>query len=68
VSTSDLNALVARVAAEPELLEPLIGIRESDRFRAAVLEVADQLQLDVDAAEIDDAVTAARRWWFERWI
>jgi hypothetical protein len=67
MSRHGLDALRARVHADPELARRLRGLAP-ERFHAEVLRLAAEAGDDVTPAEVGEAVTQARQAWMLRWI
>jgi hypothetical protein len=67
VSTG-LDQLRIAVLERPDLQARLLTYDDPRTFAAAVVGLAGELGLDVNEADVDRAIGAARRAWFERWI
>ena len=63
----DLDALRARVAADPELAGRLRAI-DPEHFVAEATRIARELGYDVKESDLDEAIAGARRAWMMRWI
>jgi len=67
MSREGLDALRARVSADPELARRLHGL-EPERFAGEVARLAAELGLDVAEADLDAAIAQARMAWMLRWV
>ena len=67
MSQRGLDALRARVHAEPELACRLRGLQPA-AFAAEVLRVAAERGEDVTRHDLDAAAALARREWMLRWV
>ena len=67
MSAEGLDALRARVSADPELARRLHGL-EPERFTSEVSRVAAELGFDVAEADVDAAIVQARSARMLRWV
>lgn len=68
VSRTDLAQLVDRVCREPQLMRQLADITDRGEFDRVVLQLAADLTIDVDDADVTEAIRDARTEWLARWV
>jgi hypothetical protein len=67
MSTQDLATLLASAVDDPDVRARLLPLRQPE-FEAAVVLLAAERGLAVDAADVELAVRDAQRAWWERWV
>ena len=65
---TDLERFHALVLADADLFGRLLGSGGRAEFTARVCRLAAERGLTVSPAEVDAALSAARRSWLERWV
>jgi hypothetical protein len=68
VTADDFSRFAATVPDDPELVRELAPIEDDVDFLARACALARARGYEVDPADVERALAAARRDWFERWI